>query len=116
MKNNFENQKWNIEKETDGQLWIDCNGELIAKICHQENSSGKLEIEQDEKDNARLISKSPEMLQLIIKLRNCLEILINITPSGGKRNSLTDENILALQLINECIGNDKNICKPIRVN
>ena len=104
MKNEFENQKWSIEKEIDGQLWINYGNQLIAKICHGELQGGKLEITQEEKDNAKLISKAPELLQSVIRLRNYLDIQINTTPSGDFRNSLTDENILTLQLINKCKG------------
>ena len=101
MKTNYTKGKWKVMDGHEGSnmvSYIQCNEATVA-TCFRINVS-----DEEGKANARLISKAPELLQSVIKLRNCLEILINTTPSGGKRNSLTDENILTLKLIDECIG------------
>lgn len=41
----------------------------------------------------------PELLEMLRILQKRLEILINLTPTGDKRNQLTEENILTLHLI-----------------
>jgi hypothetical protein len=46
-------------------------------------------------------NKVPEVLQSLVNLQKRLELLILYTPSGEERNRMTDENMLALSLINE---------------
>jgi hypothetical protein len=52
--------------------------------------------------NARLIEKAPELLEAVINLQKRLEFLINLTPSGVERNAMTDENMVAMELIYAC--------------
>lgn len=52
--------------------------------------------------NAVLISKSPELLDIVIKLQKRLETLILHTQTGIERDKMTEENIIALELINSC--------------
>lgn len=47
------------------------------------------------------VNKVPETIQSLITLQKRLELLILCTPSGEERNRMTDENMLALSLINE---------------
>lgn len=53
--------------------------------------------------NAKLISKASELLKTVIKLQKLLDTLIMLTPTGVKRNLMTDENISTLLLIDECV-------------
>jgi len=46
------------------------------------------------------VNKVPEILESIIILQKRLELLILQTPSGEERNKMTDENMVALSLIN----------------
>jgi tRNA(Ile2) C34 agmatinyltransferase TiaS len=64
------------------------------------------------------------LLDTLIALQKRLDMLINLTPTGTERNTMTEENIIALTLINEyeqpnckknCgntqpSGNSDNIC------
>lgn len=47
------------------------------------------------------VNKVPEILESLITLQKRLELLILQTPSGKERNKMTDENMVALSLINE---------------
>ena len=53
----------------------------------------------DQESICRIFANSPNMLRSIIELQEKLEVLINATPSGDKRNELTDLNIKTLDLI-----------------
>ncbi len=64
------------------------------------------------------------LLDTLIALQKRLDLLINLTPTGNERNIMTEENIIALTLINESkqpncqkncgdtqpSGNSDNIC------
>ena len=41
-----------------------------------------------------------ELFDTVVLLQKRLEILINLTPTGEKRNGFTEENIKVLELIN----------------
>jgi len=66
---------------------------IIAVVKHIEG--------QGNEANAILISKAPELFDMVVRLREHLEMLINLTPTSEKRNKLTEDNILALTLIHD---------------
>ena len=49
--------------------------------------------------NALLISKAPEMLEMLQSVQETISYAINATPSGQLRNKLSEKNILILALI-----------------
>ncbi len=64
----MKNEKWFVDEESDGQLWIVSNEDEtipIMKICHKEiqigTNSYKLEVTDKETVIAKLSSKAPEM-------------------------------------------------------
>ncbi len=86
-------------------------GDGYNSICtvHIQNSwdNNNRPIEDVEANaNAALIEKAPELLEAVINLQKRLEFLINLTPSGIERNSMCDENLIALELIYSAQGKD----------
>jgi len=58
---------------------------------------------EDQESRAKLIAAAPELLEALIILQKRLEMLINLTPTGEKRNQLTEDNIKALLAIKKAI-------------
>jgi hypothetical protein len=83
----FENKKA-VLCETDEKILTICVTDIGNHIDQQEAIA-----------NAKLISKSPQLLETVIALQKRLELLINSTPSGDARNKMCNENILCLELI-----------------
>lgn len=67
------------------------NAQLIADAGTTANICGYLPSE--------LLEQNKDLLEATINLQKRLEFLINITPSGIERNSMCDENIICLELI-----------------
>ena len=87
---------WAGHKEDDGKTTSsrrEANARLIAEAGTVANETGKTP--------RQLADTVKELLEVSVMMQERIEQLINVTPTGRLRESLTDENIKALEAINK---------------